>query len=100
MCDEYDDLVEMGLSVIAQLMVEWVNDRGGYWYELLHEIVHGRKMGAHSVNRGMLLAESAEWFDEGNHDQAPKYIPTEWDEYIYTGKIGPQVWEHLRRAGQ
>ncbi|KAK2593260.1 hypothetical protein QQS21_009025 [Conoideocrella luteorostrata] len=96
-CEEYFDLVEMGSSIIAHLMVEYFHDRGGYWYELLHEIVHGRKMGAYMVQRDVLFEECRQFFNEGEHDHAPKYIPNEWDIYIHTRKMGPQVREYFRQ---
>lgn len=99
-CEEYFDLLDMGPSIIAPLMVEYFNEDGaGYWYELLHEIVHGRKMGAYMVRRGVLFDECCRFFNCGDHDQAPKYIPNEWDIFVYTRQMGPQVWEYFRRLG-
>lgn len=82
---------------MAPLMVEYCHDHVGYWYELLHEIVHGRKMGAYMVQKGNLFVECCQFFDDCDHDQAPIYIPNEWDIYIYTREMGPQVREYFRK---
>ncbi|KAM3454444.1 hypothetical protein MY5147_006202 [Beauveria neobassiana] len=96
--DKYWDLLEVGPAFIPQLMVEYAGDRGGYWYELIHEIVHGRTTEAHAI------FDRPKWFDcwraflNGvEYKHAPKYIPNEWDIYILTGKMGPMLWEHQRR---
>ena len=81
-------------------MVEYYYNRGGYWYELLHEIVHGRKMGAHMIQgRSGLFDECRDFFNGGDYNQAPKYTPNEWDNWITNGKMGPQVWEYFRQRG-
>ena len=49
LCEEYWDLLEMGPSIIAPLMVEYYHHPRAYYYNLLHEIVHGRKLGAYPV---------------------------------------------------
>ncbi|KAK8118163.1 uncharacterized protein PG998_006444 [Apiospora kogelbergensis] len=49
--DEYFDLLDMGPGIIAHLMVEYYHNRGGFYYQLLHEIVHGRKMGAMEIEK-------------------------------------------------
>ncbi|KFG88008.1 hypothetical protein MANI_014741 [Metarhizium anisopliae] len=99
--DEYYDLVEMGPSIIAPLMVEYLNDQGGYWYEVLHDIVHGRNMGAYMVQRDILFDECCQYFNgDVDYDQAPKYIPNEWDEFFVNHKMSPRVWEHFRQMGR
>jgi hypothetical protein len=82
-CDEYEDLLEMGPSIIAHIMVEYDHDRGGYWYELLHEIIHGRKMGAHAVHKGRLFEAWCWFFNKGEHHQAVKHYPGPIDLAIY-----------------
>ena len=81
-CQEYYDLLEMGPSIIAHLMVEYYYDQWGYWYQLLHEIIHGRKMGAHAVAKGPLFEAWCRSFNR-EHAQAFKYIPTPTDRAIY-----------------
>ncbi|CAA7261573.1 unnamed protein product [Cyclocybe aegerita] len=51
-CEEYDKLLELGGSIIAHLMVGYSGDQTGFWYELLHEIVHdfGKKTGLQTVD--------------------------------------------------
>ncbi|KAH8721415.1 hypothetical protein HC256_001771 [Beauveria bassiana] len=99
--EEYWDLLEVGPAFIPHLMVEYAGDRGGYWYELIHEIVHGRTTEAYAI------FDRPKWFDcwraflNGvEYKHAPKYIPNESDIYILTGKMGPKVWEHQRRLGK
>ena len=72
----------MGPSIIAHLMVEYYHDPYGYWYQLLHEIIHGRKMLAHAVFKGPLFEAWCRSFNR-EHAQAFKYIPTEIDRVIY-----------------
>lgn len=60
-------------------MVDYSRDRGGWWFQLLHEIVHGRKLGAYCYQKSFLYAECVRWFNEGDHDKAPMYKPTEDD---------------------
>lgn len=87
-CEEYFDLLDMGPSITAHLMVEYYYDRDGYWYELLHEITHGRKMGPHVVQKPVLFEEYYRFFNEGEHRQAPEWIPTAVDRWIYHGERG------------
>lgn len=88
----------MGPAFIPSLMVEYSRDRVGYWYELLHEIVHGRGMGAYMVvDRDKSFDVWREFLHGGEYDQAPKYIPNEWDIYFTTRKMGPQVQEYFRQ---
>jgi hypothetical protein len=81
-CEEYWDLLEMGPSIIAQLMVAYYHNEYGYWYELLHEIFHGRKMGAYMVQKGRLFEPWRRFFNEDNDDQVPRYVPNEADRRI------------------
>lgn len=81
-------------------MVEYSHDTNGYWYELLHEIVHGHQMGAHMlVNRDLIINVWREFFNEREYEDAPKYVQTEWDIYIKTGEEGPLVQEWHRKFG-
>ena len=90
----------MGPSIIASLMVEYYYDQDGYWYELLHEIIHGRKMGAYMIHRrDSLFYICRDFFNGGDYTQAPKYIPNEWDELFLNRRIGPQVWDYFRQRG-
>lgn len=82
MCEEHWDLVDMGASVIAPLMVEYERMEWGYWFQLLHETVHGRKLGSFCYQKSFIHAECVKWFNEGDHNEAPLYTPTELEEYI------------------
>lgn len=99
--EEYYDLVEMGPSIIAPLMVEYPSDIAGYWYEVLHKIIHGRNMGAYMVQKGALYDAWYRFFNGGaDYNRAPKYIPNELDELIHHRKISPGVREHFRRLSR
>ena len=87
MCEEYWDLLEMGPSIIAHLMVEYYHNQGGYWYELLHEIIHGRKMGAYMVQKRPLFAAWCRFFNKREHSPAFKYMSTSLDCHIYNVPI-------------
>lgn len=91
--DEYWDLLEVGPAFIPHLMVEYSHDRGGYWYELIHEIIHGRTTEAYAIfMRDKWFDVWREFLNGSEYEQAPKYIPNEWDLY-FTGagkKPGPQ----------
>lgn len=98
--EEYWDLVEVGPAFIPHLMVDYSHDRGGFWYELLHEIVHGHTMGAYMLfDRDEYFHVWREFLNGGEYDQAPKYVPTEWDVYFSSaGKtVGPQLREYFRQ---
>jgi hypothetical protein len=44
-----------------------------FWYELLHELVWGRKTGAQTVQFGRVFAEWKGWFEEGGVEAAPRF---------------------------
>ncbi|RMZ92022.1 hypothetical protein DV736_g751, partial [Chaetothyriales sp. CBS 134916] len=94
-CEPYWDLLEMGPSIIAHLMVEYYHS-GGFWFQLLHEIIHGRKMGAYMYQMYALFEAWCQWFNKGEHDQAPLYIPTPMDRYILHGEVRDYVPTFLR----
>ena len=86
-CDEYYDLLGMDQGIIAHLMVAYSNYPGAFFYELLHDLTHGRKMGAHAVNKGVCFEAWKKWFNEGEHGDRPKYIPKEADRKIFGDKV-------------
>lgn len=90
LCDEYFDLLEMGSSIIAHVMVEYYYDQGGWWYDLLHEIIHGHKMGGYMIQKPVLFEKCSQFFNEGEHDQAPKYTLTPLDRWVKHGEIVDQ----------
>ncbi|KAI0013409.1 hypothetical protein F4779DRAFT_563510 [Xylariaceae sp. FL0662B] len=87
LCEEYFDLLEMGTSIIAPLMVEYYYNQEGYWWDLLHEITHGRKMGAIMYQKPVLFEGWRRFFNEGEHDQAPEYIQTPLDRWVHYGEM-------------
>ena len=74
-CDEYYRLLELGDSIIAHLMLAYANDRSGFWYELLHETVHGfgNKTGLRAIIFKDQYIAWNEWFQKGEDSQAPRW---------------------------
>lgn len=82
-------------------MVEYAHDRGGYWYELLHELVHGHGLQARELyRRSSLFDVCREFLKGGEWAKAPKYVPTEWEIYLRTREIGPQMWTNFMQFGR
>lgn len=97
----YFDLLEVGPSFYAPIMVEYAHDRGGYWYELLHELVHGHGLRARELFRRSSLFEIArEFLNGGEWDKAPIYALSEWEIYLNTRKIGPQMRKNFMQFGR
>lgn len=98
---EYWDLLEVGPSFFAPIMIEYAHDRGGYYYELLHELVHGHGLNAQELfRRSSLFDICREFLNGGEWDRVPKYNPTEWEIYLATRKIGPQMWKNWMDFGR
>ncbi|KFA79054.1 hypothetical protein S40288_11420 [Stachybotrys chartarum IBT 40288] len=95
-CDEFDDLLDMGTSILTRLMVEYYNNQGGWWWELMHEIIHGRKTYALEFRKPVLYEACEKWFNEGEYDQAPEYILSDLERHVY-GPSGPKVYPRYHR---
>ncbi|RMZ83628.1 hypothetical protein DV738_g1134, partial [Chaetothyriales sp. CBS 135597] len=78
-CEPYWDLLEIGTSIIASIMVAYTQRPAGFWFELLHEIIHGRQMGAHMYQKKFIFQAWSQWFEEGEQEYAPLYIQTAMD---------------------
>jgi len=63
--DAYESLVEMGTSVIPNIMVVYATEQGGWWHELLHEIAFGRRAGTRTFFKPKLYASWKAWFNSG-----------------------------------
>jgi hypothetical protein len=63
-CDDYDRLLELGGSSIAHLMLAYAKEPLGFWFELLHETVHGfgNKTGLQTINFEEQYVAWNEWF--------------------------------------
>jgi len=71
--DAYDSLVQMGQGIIGNVMDQYANKQDGWWHEMLHEIVHGRRSGAYQFSKHLFYADWKEWFESGEPlDAAPK----------------------------
>jgi len=68
----YWALTTMGSSIIAQIMLEYYDDKYGWWHELLHELVHGRVSGAGVFFKDVLFEEWKNWFEHKDHKDAPE----------------------------
>jgi hypothetical protein len=93
-CEEYFDLLEMGPSIIGPIMMDYQGRKFNPYWELLHEIVHGHKMGAHAIFVEPLFETWLQWFNYGDHKHVFKYEPTEADRAIY-GLNTLEDYEHL-----
>lgn len=73
-CDDYDRLLELGGSIISHLMLAYAKEPSGFWFELLHDMVHGfdNKRGLRVINFKEQYAAWNEWFQKGGHSQAPQ----------------------------
>ncbi|KAF2456249.1 hypothetical protein BDY21DRAFT_364962 [Lineolata rhizophorae] len=85
-CQEYNELLELDGSIISHLMVAYSRDQTCFWFELLHEIVHGfgKKTGLRTIDFKQQYAAWNSWFQEMEHDKAPRW---------------PQVYPQLRLIG-
>lgn len=70
--EAYWTLVDIGRGIIAPMMLEYYNDIGGWWHELLHELVHGKKSEAQIFFKPVLFAEWKDWFEHKDHKDAPE----------------------------
>ncbi len=87
---EYDTLLTFGQSIIPHVMLQYKRDVGVqgagvgiasrigggslFWYELLHELVWGRKTGLQTIVFGEIYASWEKWFEEGGAaESAPKF---------------------------
>ncbi|KAI1346526.1 hypothetical protein F5Y01DRAFT_319662 [Xylaria sp. FL0043] len=86
--DEYLDLVEMGPSIIAHLMVQYRNSWSEAWFQLLHEINHGHRMVSIQYVPPLIFEGWCRWFNYGDQFNAPKYIPTALDRKIFSRYYG------------
>ncbi|RMZ85731.1 hypothetical protein DV737_g440, partial [Chaetothyriales sp. CBS 132003] len=89
--EAYWDLLDMGTSIIPHIMVEYHDDPGGFWFQLLHQIIHGRKMNAYMFQKRVLFELWCQFFNKGEHDQAPLYIPTQMDHRIRPSSFAEYV---------
>ncbi|KAK8124121.1 hypothetical protein PG999_004039 [Apiospora kogelbergensis] len=80
--DEYFDLLDMGPGIIAHLMVEYYHNQGDFYYELLHEIIHGRQTGAMEIQKPYQFHAWTLFFEDIDHDKAPKYRPNDWERQL------------------
>jgi hypothetical protein len=87
-CEEYSNLLEMGPSIIPQIMLIYKEDWGGFWHELLYEIIHGHKMGAWSYQKDYLIDMWCQFFEEREWTEVPVYIPSEFDRMM--SKVGSE----------
>jgi hypothetical protein len=76
--EPYWDLIEMGQGILAHVCVGYY-EHWAFWFELLHELRHGRMTLAHCYSPGAMKHCWFVWFVHLDHHQAPEYIPTELD---------------------
>lgn len=54
----------MGKPIIPLIMDRYAQEKGGWWHELLFEIVHGRKSGATTFKKASLYENWSNWFQD------------------------------------
>lgn len=99
-CEEYSNLLEMGPSIIPQIMLIYKEDWGGFWHELLYEIIHGHKMGAWSYQKGYLIDMWCQFFEEREWNEVPVYIPSEFDRMMSKVDSEDEEGESFRQSSQ
>lgn len=71
--DAYQSMVRMGPSLIGHALEKYAQETGGWWHEMLHEIVHGRKGGPGTFFKDRLHQDWKTWFENGlPQEAAPK----------------------------
>lgn len=74
--DAYQSMVKMGPSVIGHAMEKYAKEPSGWWHEMLHEILHGRKAGQGTFFKDRLHQDWKKWFEDGlSHNEAPRTGP-------------------------
>lgn len=81
---EYDELLDMGTSIIALLMIAYHADPDFWYWELLHEIIHGRETQAFQFSTGELYMSCENWFNEGENSDAPVYQFSELERDVFS----------------
>jgi hypothetical protein len=63
----FDAIVAMGKDhAMPLVMIEYSQDVGGWWHELMYELVHGKKSGANTFDKRALYKEWKEFFETRN----------------------------------
>jgi hypothetical protein len=68
--EAYESLVELGEGIIANVMIEYVKEPGGWWHVLLHRIIHGETVRGSFV-KDQLYNDWKEWFEQKPYTEAP-----------------------------
>ncbi|KAJ5669835.1 hypothetical protein N7462_010905 [Penicillium macrosclerotiorum] len=73
------NLRAMGPSITAHIMLAWVEFDLAFWDQLLYPIYHGKAMGSWCWQPSAVQAEWLTFFNEGELDQVPVYILSDFD---------------------
>ena len=72
--DSYRALVAMGSDQITSLvMAIYARDQSGCWYELLNELVYGRRSGSLVIDKQEEYAKWKKWFEESGSRLATRH---------------------------
>lgn len=85
----YWALAEMGPSIVALVMLEYYEDPSGWWFDLLHELVHGERSASPVVFKSELSAAWRTWFGSGEWMDLPKG----------RGKAGDELYRYVHAPG-
>jgi hypothetical protein len=73
MCGEYMDLLDLGPGIVSHAMLAYYNDAGGWWDELLCELLSGHKSGAPVMFRLDIHKRWIDWFESKDGDAEAPY---------------------------
>lgn len=69
--DGYWNLVDLGASIVTPVMLRYYQDPTGWWYDLLHELLHGERGAAPVIFKDVLFARWKMWFEDGKWNDVP-----------------------------
>jgi hypothetical protein len=92
LCGEYMDLVDLGAGIVPHAVLAYYDDDGGWWDELLCELLSGHRSGAFVFIRMDIHKRWIDWFESEEGDaEAPYKLVGEArrvEEYMRAGGLG------------
>jgi hypothetical protein len=73
MCFEYMDLIDLGMGIVPHAMLAYYDDMGGWWDELLCELLTGHKSGAWVFLRPDIHKRWIDWFENKEGEAEAPY---------------------------
>jgi hypothetical protein len=72
-CGEYMDLVDLGTGIVPHAVLAYYDDMGGWWDELLCELLSGHRSGAPLMIRNEIHKRWIDWFESEEGDAEAPY---------------------------